>query len=349
MRRRPVYMGTNTNVYWNADSWLSDRYNEPCFIIESLFSSLFKKYRHGHHITAYGDAVKVSDDLTDGYYLHLGFYIFEKRGSEDERFYLMLVKAVQVASIKHRTVIIAKLSQDSAMICRVLASLRNKGCSVVYVVPELDVDKATPGITVSSERNDTSVPVWPCPHLFDREPGVEYNDSERYFIEPPAPEAHTVSFTMPLDVDTSVFWDVEDYPFPPGLDLSMFYENIAAAVRARVLYSTGGVSIYAYVAKEEEFGYRDRNGNHCGTQSSSRQACKIVQDDYGLSFVVYGQSCETSSSQTSRSVDVTMFSWHCLLKKSHYHRAMFRYCLEKSYQQFQIPESARTEDTDCDD
>ncbi|CAA7024734.1 unnamed protein product [Microthlaspi erraticum] len=275
MPGRRYLRGYNTNVFWHADSWPPPEEDHD-YNIWSVSRSLANRGYLGLDINAYGEVGKISDKALKMYRLSTGFHILNTpEGSDDRRVNLMLANVVEMALFpvpRHspdQTVILMKLTQYSEMICRVLASLKRRGHGVALALPEVDVEKAKAsfGITLCSEQNDSNerIPVWLCPNLFDRKPDArlpqgqrhpedeeERQSEPRWFIEPPTPDAHTTSFAMPADVGTCVFWDVEEYPLPHGLDLRSFCENILSAVRSRVASSTGAVSIYAYVVKVEE-------------------------------------------------------------------------------------------------
>ena len=134
-------------------------------------------------------------------------------------------------------VIITKLSQDSGMICRLLASLTSRGFPVLFALPE--APQSSFGITVSSSDLEDVVvhgpektPIWLFVHTY-----LTYLTTKKMKIiardillishlKMPIPR---VSPCLPVLIYASSGTFLITLSLSIGLQLPVFYENIVSA------------------------------------------------------------------------------------------------------------------------
>ncbi|CAL9218668.1 unnamed protein product [Arabidopsis halleri] len=184
---------------------------------------------------------------------------------------------------KPNLVVFSKISEHTEMMTKALVSLRRVGCNVLFAMPDdTNTSYGDFGVSLSEDEygnvslallSDPSskVPVVSCPDLFDEKkvlanvynPDEEEEEEEEDVMEveevesrvspepfiPPEAEAGSSScFVLPEKVGTCVFWDVQDYPVPLGLQPETFIQNIKTA-----LGTEDDILILAYVADEKSF------------------------------------------------------------------------------------------------
>ncbi|CAH8254801.1 unnamed protein product [Arabidopsis lyrata] len=193
-----------------------------------------------------------------------------------------MARSQRFGSKKPNLVVFSKISEHTEMMTKALVSLRRVGCNVLFAMPN-DTNKSYGDFGVSLSEDEygnvslallsdpsSKVPVVSCPDLFDKEKvlanvydpdeeeeeeddvmdveEVERRVSPEPFIPPEAEAESSTCFVLPEKVGTCVFWDVQDYQVPLGLQPETFIQNIKTA-----LGTEDDILILAYGADEKSF------------------------------------------------------------------------------------------------
>ncbi|KAG7600323.1 hypothetical protein ISN44_As06g044390 [Arabidopsis suecica] len=269
MPRRRLFAVARTFAYWDVHSWHPPKdsifFSDPGYIGLAFRLPLYEeRVRSLRSIDAYCGNTRSA-------FVNLMLWDIASM-ARNKRF----------GSKKPNLVVFSKISEHTEMMTKALVSLRRVGCNVLFAMPDdTNTSYGDFGVSLSEDEygnvslallSDPSskVPVVSCPDLFDEEKvlanvynpddeeeeeedvmeveEVESRVSPEPFIPPEAEAESSTCFVLPEKVGTCVFWDVQDYPVPLGLQPETFIQNIKTA-----LGTEDDILILAYVADVKSF------------------------------------------------------------------------------------------------
>ncbi|XP_023640394.1 uncharacterized protein LOC111831097 [Capsella rubella] len=240
-----------TRVFWNMDDYPIPKDIKPRLIYKTILSALERMRCNCYkfEILSYGEKIDQDDDELDEYYEAGILYL--NHNFPDNQLLREMVFGCSKSSKPLNLMVISKSIPQDKESRRILWALKSRGYNVLLVQPQ-------PESSQELFLHDDPDLLCCSTYLLDGRKAMDQSGgaSSSSSLVANTSRSNCQDFSEPIThvsgTKTGIFWDINECPFPYGLDPETIFDRIKLALEDHGVFD-GVISIWAYAERIPPF------------------------------------------------------------------------------------------------